>query len=78
MSTKGETIRLVGNCGTELDLPVRQRTGFDRPAGYTARSLGLGPAPAPEVDGAARRVGIGLLGTLACVVWLWSLAPPPL
>lgn len=57
---------------------VRPPTSLDRPAGHTARALGLGPPPPPGAGRIARRLGIGLFGTLASLLWLWSLQPPPL
>jgi len=26
----------------------------------------------------ARRLGLGVVGTLATILWMWTLAPPPL
>lgn len=59
-------------------LPVRPRFVIDKPAGHTGAALGLGPAPAPGSDRVARRFGLGLLGTMASIIWMWSLTPPPL
>lgn len=39
-------------------------------------ALGLGPALEPGRDRMARRLGLGLFGTLASLFWVWSLVPP--
>ena len=61
-----------------LSLRLRPRTALDRPAGHTGTALGLGPALDPRRGRLARRFGLGLVGTLASIVWTWSLSPPPL
>ena len=77
MSNSGVIINPALACNFELNLPARPRTSVDRAAGHTAYALGLGPAPAPGAGRAARRIGIGLMGTLASVLWMWNLAPLP-
>lgn len=57
---------------------VRPRFPLDKAAGHTASALGLGPAPDPRSDRLARRLGLGLFGSLASIIWMWSLSPPPL
>ncbi|WP_372915684.1 hypothetical protein [Sandarakinorhabdus sp.] len=58
-------------------LAVRPRSVIDKTAGHTGTALGLGPAPAPGSDRNARRFGLGLFGTMASIIWMWSLTPPP-
>ncbi len=53
-----------------------QRAFRARTLGNTAQGLGLGPPPPPGAGRMARRVGLGLFGTLASLLWLWSLSPP--
>ena len=62
----------------DLSLRLRPRTAIDREAGHTGTALGLGPAPDPGSGRLARRFGLGLFGTLASIIWMWSLSPPPL
>jgi hypothetical protein len=61
-----------------LSLRLRARTALDRGAGHTGTALGLGPAPDPGRGRLARPFGLGLFGTLASMIWMWSLSPPPL
>lgn len=63
--------------------PVRPRSvvvrpALDRPVPNSAAALGLGPPPPPGSGRLARRLGLGLFGTLASLIWMWSLTPPPL
>lgn len=62
----------------DLSLRLRARTALDRGAGHTSTALGLGPAPDPGSGRLARPFGLGLFGTLASIIWMWSLSPPPL
>jgi hypothetical protein len=57
---------------------VRPRFPLDKAAGHSGQALGLGPALDPAKGHLARRLGLGLIGTLASIIWMWSLAPPPL
>ncbi|WP_303781440.1 hypothetical protein [Sandarakinorhabdus limnophila] len=57
---------------------MRRRTALATPAANSAAALGLGPPPAPDGDRMARRLGLGVVGTLATILWMWTLAPPPL
>jgi hypothetical protein len=57
---------------------VRPRMALDRPLPNSAAALGLGPPPPPGSGRLARRLGLGLFGTLASMIWMWSLTPPPL
>lgn len=59
-------------------LRLRPRFAIDKAAGNTAIALGLGPAPDALNDRLASRIVLGLSGTLASIVWMWSLSPPPL
>ena len=59
-----------------LLLQVRARTPLDKAAGHTAMALGLGTSPRPDDERVARRLGLGLFGTLASIIWMWSLLPP--
>ena len=61
-----------------LVLSVRRRSAFDTPVSNSGAALGLGPPPAPGGDRMARRLGLGVVGTLATILWMWTLAPPPL
>ena len=63
---------------SDLVLTVRQRSAFDAPVTNSGSALGLGPPPAPGGDRMARRLGLGVVGTLATILWMWTLAPPPL
>ena len=58
-----------------LLLQVRARSPLDKAAGHTGAALGLGPAVDPGGDRVARRLGLGVFGTLASIIWLWSLSP---
>ena len=51
---------------------------MDKAAGHSAIARGLGPAPDPGSDRIARRIGLGVFGTMASIIWMWSLSPPPL
>jgi hypothetical protein len=57
---------------------VRPRSLLDAPAANSADALGLGPLPPPHSERLARRLGLGVIGTLATILWMWTLAPPPL
>lgn len=57
--------------------PMRSRSLFDRPAISSADALGLGPPPPPNSGRLAIRLGLGLFGTLATIIWMWGMAPPP-
>jgi hypothetical protein len=59
-------------------LSVRRRSAFNAPVSNSGAALGLGPPPAPGGDRMARRLGLGVVGTLATILWMWTLAPPPL
>ena len=59
-----------------LLLQVRARTPLDKAQGHTAMALGLGTSPRPDDERVARRLGLGLFGTLASIIWMWSLLPP--
>ena len=61
-----------------LSFPLRPRSTLDRADGHSGLALGLGPAPADCSGSFARRFSLGLFGTLASVIWMWSLAPPPI
>jgi hypothetical protein len=61
----------------ELLFPVRPRCPLDEPVASSAAALGLGPPPPPASDRLALRLGLGVIGTLATLFWMWSLAPPP-
>jgi hypothetical protein len=62
----------------EMAFPVRPRFALDPPVPNSAAALGLGPPPPPINDRLARRIGLGVLGTVASIVWMWLLTPPPL
>lgn len=57
---------------------LRPPSPLDKAAGHTGMALGLGPVPDPGNDSLARRIGLGLFGTLASIIWMWSLTPPAL
>ena len=59
-------------------LRLRPRFALDKAAGNTAIALGLGPAPDTDRDRLASRFVMGVFGTLLSIVWMGSLAPPPL
>jgi len=63
---------------SDLVLSVRPRFSMDAPAANSAAALGLGPPPSPDSERIARRLGMGVVGTLATILWMWTLAPPPL
>ncbi|WP_156256950.1 hypothetical protein [Sandarakinorhabdus oryzae] len=56
---------------------MRPRFPLDKAAGHSGQALGLGPALDPASGRLARRLGLGLIGTLASMIWLWSLTPLP-
>ncbi|WP_310475323.1 hypothetical protein [Sandarakinorhabdus sp.] len=57
---------------------MRQRSPLDPPVVSSAVALGLGPPPPPSSGHLARRLCLGMFGTLASIVMMWSLTPPPL
>lgn len=62
----------------KVQLTVRPRSSLDPPAFNSADALGLGPPPPPDSGRRAVRLGLGLFGTLATIIWMWGLAPPPI
>lgn len=60
-----------------LVFQVRPRFPVDKAAGHSGQALGLGPALDPASGRLARRLGLGLVGTLASMIWMWSITPPP-
>jgi hypothetical protein len=62
----------------DLVFSVRRRSPLDLPVTNSATALGLGPPPTPASERIARRLGLGVIGTLATILWMWTLAPPPL
>jgi hypothetical protein len=62
---------------SDLVPSVRPRFPMDAPVINSAAALGLGPPP-PDSERSARRLGLGVVGTLATILWMWTLAPLPL